>query len=227
MKITSIAQSGFIIDTPIGIIAIDLWLNNPVNAKSISDIPKLDYVFVTHAHNDHGLLDSVELVKRDGAIFVSSYDIQKWAEKEHGIKIESPGSIGGSYTVGKLNVIQTHADHSSDIGNAVGFIIDIQGTKIFHMGDTGYYETLKTIGKMYNIDILMVPIGSRYTMGPMEASYAVSDLKPKVVIPMHYNTFPKIEQDPKEFILEVKRRKVHTDIKCLKPGEHFNYSQVV
>ena len=95
------------------------------------------------------------------------------------------------------------AKHSSDIdvveevvpgGVAASFLITFEdGTKIFHAGDTGLFKDMKDIiGDIYKPDIVMVPIGDKFTMGPFEAALASMWLNPKVVIPMHYNTFPPI-----------------------------------
>lgn len=219
MKLTFVGQSGFIFETSVESFSIDLWLNNSLNPISIDDIPKLDTIFVTHDHADHGLNDAIKLTKRDNSNFISNYDIQKWAQQEHGIKIDHPGNVGGSYKVSGLEVIQTQAVHSSDIGEAIGFIITAEGKTIYHMGDTGYFSTLSDYGEMYDIDLLLVPIGSRYTMGPKEAAYAVKSINPKVVIPMHYNTFDQITQDPNDFAVFVKEMPLDIDIKIMKPGD--------
>ncbi|HEC64391.1 MAG TPA: metal-dependent hydrolase, partial [bacterium] len=187
MKIKFIAQSGFIIETKQGLITIDLWLDNPLHKLELKDVPKTDYVFITHDHADHDLPTGIELAKRDKSHFISNYDIMKHAQ-EQGVENIAPGNIGGLYPVGDIEIAQTHAEHSSNIGLPVGFIIKVEGKTLYHMGDTGYFKGLDTLAEFYNIDILFVPIGSRYTMGPKEASLAVADIKPKIVIPMHYNT---------------------------------------
>ena len=223
MQIKFIAQSGFIIKTEDSkIITIDLWPDNPINPVDFDDIPKTDYVFCTHDHTDHGLPAAIKLAKRDDSIFISNYDIMQEVHM-NGVEKIAPGSIGGWYKVGDIEIQQVHAEHSSAIGLAIGFLIKVDNKIIYHMGDTGYFSTLKDIGEMYDIDLLMVPIGSRYTMGPYEASFAVRDLKPKVAIPIHYNTSDKIKQDPEDFVKAVKGIKSDTEVKVLKPGEEFIY----
>ncbi|MDQ6986103.1 MAG: metal-dependent hydrolase [Candidatus Dojkabacteria bacterium] len=223
MHIKFIAQSGFIISLENGqSISIDLWLNNPLMPLELVDVPKMDYVFTTHDHGDHDLTSAIEIAKRDNAWFTSSYGIAKYAS-EQGVEKVERGNVGGEYSMGDLDVIQTLAFHSSDIGNPVGFIIETNEGTIYHMGDTGYFNELKFYGELYDIDILMVPIGSRYTMDSLQASFATADINPEIVIPMHYNTFPAIQQDPKEFEFQVKERECNAKVKIMKPGDVLEY----
>lgn len=223
MKITFIAQSGFIIELNNGKrIGVDLWLQNPLHPITMNDVPKLDYVFNTHDHGDHDMKSCIELAKRDDAWFTSGYGIVKHAMAEGLTKAES-GNVGGFYKMGDdLEVQQTLAHHSSDTGRPVGFIIKTPDGVIYHMGDTGYFSELKQYGEWYDIDVLMIPIGSRYTMDAFQASYAVADLKPKVTIPIHYNTSPKIQQDPELFKKYIAERGVETDVRIMEPGETIN-----
>lgn len=183
MIIHFIAQSGFIIENDNKRICIDLWAENPVNPIALEKVPKID----------HDLQFGMEIAKRDNAIFHSSYDIAIYAT-ENGVQNTEKASIGG-YKSGEIEVVLVHAEHTSNIGIPVEFIIKIGDRVLYHMGDTGYFKGLDFLKEVYKIDTLFVPIGSRYTMGPIEASYAVGDIKPKYVIPMHYNTSPAIKQD--------------------------------
>ena len=223
MQIKFIAQSGFIIELSNGKrLGIDIWLKNPLHPMAMDDVPKMDYVFVTHDHGDHDMKSCIEIAKRDSAWFTSCYEIATYASSQGVLNVES-GNVGGSYKMGKdLEVIQTLAHHSSDTGRPVGFIIRTSEGTIYHMGDTGYFSELKFYSELYKIDTLMIPIGSRYTMDALQASYAVADLKPKIVIPMHYNTFPKIQQDPNLFAEYVRERGVETNVRVMEPGETIN-----
>jgi L-ascorbate metabolism protein UlaG (beta-lactamase superfamily) len=198
MEITFIAQSGFIIREDNITIGIDIWLNNPVNLKQLADIPKLDYVFCTHDHDDHGFGDLIELAERDTAKFISVAELAHFAQTK-GCQNIIGVNIGGEFPVDELKVYVTPALHSCDIGVPVGFIVQFpSGKTIYHMGDTGYFD-LKYIPELYKVDTLFIPIGSRFTMGVREAIMAARDIKPKNVIPMHYNTFPQIEADAEAF----------------------------
>src|SRR5436190_13496849 len=127
-----IAQSGFLITTKQKkVIAIDLWLNNPLIPLKLEEIPKTDYVFCTHDHQDHDLKSAIELAKRDESMFISSYGIMKYAQ-EQGVKNIAPGNIGGFYSVDDyMSVKHTNAFHTSDRSIPVGFIIEIEDVVIY------------------------------------------------------------------------------------------------
>ena len=123
------------------------------------------------------------------------------------------------------------AIHSSDVdfveegavpgGSACGFIITFpNGDKIYHAGDTALYGDMESIiGNIYKPDIAIIPIGDRFTMGPFEGALATRWVSPKAVIPMHYNTFPAIEQDPVIFSNFVKQLDPSIDVVIMNPGE--------
>jgi L-ascorbate metabolism protein UlaG (beta-lactamase superfamily) len=218
MKINYIAQSGFIIEDGRIRISIDAWLNNPVNSITIDSIPKVDHVFITDDHGDHDLNTGINLAKRDDATFHSCGDITTHAANE-GVKKVERASIGGFYKSGDIEVCLVRADHTSNIGIPVGFIIKLANLTIYHMGDTGYFTGLDILSSLYKIDVLFVPIGSRYTMGPPEASYAVKDINAKYVIPMHYNTFDAIKQDPEYFKELCKAKGSTSEILIMNPKD--------
>lgn len=219
MQIQFVAQSGFIINLSNGEnICIDLWLDNPINPLTLDQIPQMDYVFITHDHADHDLKSGIEIAKRDNAIFTSSYDITNYAA-EQGVENVEKANIGGEYKMGNLTVIQTIAHHSSDIGNPVGFIIETEDGTIYHMGDTGFFNEVEMYGHLYDVDTLMIPIGSRYTMDALQAAHASRLINPGNIIPMHYNTFPKITQDPKTFEKYLKDLDVDSKLHIMKPGD--------
>lgn len=222
MEIQFIAQSGFIISLDNQeVITIDLWSENPVYPVKIKDIPKTKYVFVTHDHSDHDLPTSLELAKRDNSFFVSNYEIARKASAE-GLTNAVSANIGSLFDVGSIKVALVHAEHSSDTGMPVGFIMKTEKLTIYHMGDTGYFAGLDVLSEIYDIDILMAPIGGTYTMSPVEASYAVRDINPTWVIPIHYNTFPKISQDPEDFRSRVTKMAPASEVVVLKPGQAWN-----
>jgi L-ascorbate metabolism protein UlaG (beta-lactamase superfamily) len=217
MKIEYVAHSGFVVTHKNVRIGFDLWLNNPVNPKNINEIEKLDYIFVSHDHDDHGYEESVELARRDSAYFVSIFELANKASRR-GVAKTSPANAGGFFRVGDIEVKLTKAQHTTQTGIPVGFIVKIDDKIIFHMGDTDYFSELEFLGRIINFDVVFVPIGSRYTMGPKEACAAVQELKPKYTIPMHYNTFESIKRDPADFKKRVEST-TNSQVKVMKPGE--------
>jgi L-ascorbate metabolism protein UlaG (beta-lactamase superfamily) len=136
-------------------------------------------------------------------------------------------NIGGTALVDGVSFTMTPAVHSSWIeeagigcygGTAAGFVIGIDGVRIYHAGDTALFSDMKLIGKLYHPDVALLPIGGRYTMGTTEAMMAANFIGAKTVIPIHYNTWDKIIADPLQFKTAIERT---TDIrvKVLMPGE--------
>jgi len=201
---------------------IDPWIKgNPSAPISLSDVTKCDIVLVTHDHSDH-LGDSFEICRRTGATFVSIYELCLEASRK-GVKDVISMNVGGVIEVKGLKVIMVPAHHSSSIGSPVGFILKGTEGTIYHAGDTGIVYDVVLYTKIYPIDIALIPIGSLFTMDPESAAYFTSLIKPRVVIPMHYNTFPGIRQDPSKFEELVKKRSPETKVVTLKPGESWKF----
>ena len=91
------------------------------------------------------------------------------------------------------------------------------GKTIYHAGDTGLFSDMALIGDINDIDCAMLPIGDNFTMGIEDAARAVGFLRAKTVIPMHYNTFDVIRQNPEEFRQRLSGKPVKVVV--LKPGE--------
>ncbi|MCS7142319.1 MAG: metal-dependent hydrolase [Aigarchaeota archaeon] len=202
-------------------VVIDPFLsNNPVAAVKPNQIGKVDAVIVTHEHGDH-VGDSFEICRNSDATFIALYELATKAS-QNGVKKTVGCNIGGPFNVDGIRLAFTPAIHT---GNASGVVILGNEATIYHTGDTSVFGDMKLIGQLYRPDIALVPIGSFYTMGPQEASVAVSLIKPKIVIPMHFNTFEVIKQDPEEFSKMVKKRAVGVKVVILRPGETFEYSR--
>jgi L-ascorbate metabolism protein UlaG (beta-lactamase superfamily) len=179
-----------------------------------------DIIAVTHGHGDH-MGDTVRLKKKTVAI----NEIAKYLTKK-GVPAEGM-NIGGTIDVEGVRFTMTQAIHSSWIeeggigcngGAAAGFVITMDGKKVYHAGDTALFSDMKMIGDLYQPDVALLPIGGRFTMGPDEAMMAAQYIGAPIVIPIHYNTWPKITQDPAKFRFAIERT---TDLKVaiLKPGE--------
>ena len=179
------------------------FTDNPVNKTNPNEV-ECDYILVSHAHFDH-IGDAIEISKRTGATIISTAEIANMAESKgcnsHGM------NIGGKFNFEFGSVKVTQAIHSAGIegGGACGFIIDFYGKTIYFAGDTALFGDMQLIGRMNNIDYALLPIGDNFTMGPEEALEAVKMLKPNVVIPIHYDTWPPIAQSPQDFKIEVEK----------------------
>ena len=209
------------------IIIIDPWLtDNPTAACAANDITKADFVLVTHDHNDH-IGDAARIVKETGAALISARETAIRLQQEAGI----PGSqlvfgmgmnIGGSATLNGITITMTQAFHSSHTANPVGYIIRLEnGFAIYHAGDTGIFSSMKLFGEFYNIDLALLPIGGVFTMGPEQASMAARLLGVSTVIPMHYKTFPMLEQDASSFKKIMAQEAPEIKVVILEPGQEY------
>jgi L-ascorbate metabolism protein UlaG (beta-lactamase superfamily) len=222
-----LGHAGFRITSPAGrIILIDPWVEgNPSAAMGVEEIDKADLILVTHDHFDH-LGQSADLCKKTGALTIANVETAQRMQNELGVapeKIIFGGfgmNIGGSAKVEGITVTMTQAFHSTASGAPAGYIVRMEnGTTIYHAGDTGIFDTMSVLGKLYPIDVAMLPIGSVFTMDPVQAAYALTLLRPKNVIPMHFGTFPILEPNADSFLAEAARRAQDTKVIVLKPGE--------
>jgi L-ascorbate metabolism protein UlaG (beta-lactamase superfamily) len=183
-------------------VLIDPFIDdNPAATVSSSDLDP-DIIAVTHGHSDH-LGDTVSIAQRTGCVVVCIHEISQYL-KSKGIQTIGM-NIGGTVKVDDICFTMTDARHSSSIdesgwkfdgGRAAGFVISYADISIYHAGDTGIFKDMELIFELYHPDVAIVPIGGRYTMDAKDAALAVKMLGAKIAIPMHYNTFEQIKQDP-------------------------------
>ncbi len=189
---------------------------NPVCPIDLEDVDEADWVLVSHGHHDH-YGDAVELVRRTGGTLVAAFEITEDAG-ERGVDAAEPMNIGGSVETGGITVHMTEAQHTSGpgLGHPAGFVIEWGEHRVYHAGDTGLFSDMQLIAEFLEPDLAMLPIGDRFTMGPRSAGRAVDFLGVNQVIPMHYNTFELVEQNPAEFEEAVGDA---ADVIVLNPGE--------
>jgi len=198
------------------------FTGNPQSAVDVETITT-DYILVTHGHGDH-LGDTVPIAKRTNATVICNTEIGDWLE-QRGVKTWLM-QVGGSSQLPFGRLSMTFALHSSTLedstygGNPAGFLLTtILGEKIYLAGDTGLFGDMKLIGEE-GIDLAVLPIGGKYTMDSVDALKAVELIQPRVVIPIHYNTFDAIRQDAQAWKAQVEA-KTKTRVVVLQPGEMF------
>jgi L-ascorbate metabolism protein UlaG (beta-lactamase superfamily) len=202
-------------------VLVDPFLSGNAKASISADVVPADFILVSHGHGDH-LGDAIAIAKRTGALLISVAEIANWA-KTKGVKSHGQHVGGGfHHPFGYLKL--TNALHGSALpdgsngGNPVGFLLTTNDNqKIYLAGDTGLFGDMKLIGDE-GLDLAAIPIGDNYTMGPADALRAVELLHPRIVVPIHYNTFPLIQQDPVAWAKQVEE-KTSTQVKILEPGQ--------
>lgn len=196
------------------------FTGNPLASTQATNLSP-DYILVTHGHGDH-LGDTVAIAKRTGAMVICNTEISQWLAKKD-IKTHGQQIMGGfQHPFGYLKL--TLALHGSVLpdgafgGNPCGMLLTTpDNKKIYLAGDTGLFGDMKLIGEE-GIDLAMLPIGGNYTMDPSDALRAVKMILPKIVIPIHYDTFDLIKQDPQQWAERV-TSETKSIVRVMKPGE--------
>jgi L-ascorbate metabolism protein UlaG (beta-lactamase superfamily) len=221
-----LGHAGFQITSEKGIIiVIDPWLtDNPLASCKAEDITKVDFVLVTHDHFDH-VADAARIVKPTGATLVGMPETVGRLKAEEGVPdsqiVFGTGmNIGGTVSSNGISITMTQAFHSSVTGSPAGYIIKLEdGFTVYHAGDTGIFSSMKLLGDLFAIDLALLPIGGVFTMDPVQASVAARLLEAKAVIPMHYKTFPILEQDASSFVEIMKKEASDIKVVMLDPGQ--------
>ena len=198
---------------------------NPAADITADQLPKIDAVLLSHGHGDH-LGDAVAIAKHHGATVVATYELASFCE-EHGATVHGM-HIGGAheFAFGKVKLVpafhggKVNGDESGKYTtNPCGVVVTLGGKTAYHCGDTAL--TLEMQLLQGRVDVMLVPIGDNFTMGVEDAARAVEFAKPKVVIPMHYNTWDLIKADPQAFKQRVGSR---AEVVILKPGQSHTLS---
>ncbi len=204
-------------------ILIDPFLtDNPKAAAKPEDL-KPDFILISHGHGDH-VGDSVAIAKRTGAMVIANYEIATWLQQKQGLeKVHGMQHGGGhDFPFGRLKL--TLAFHGSALpdgsngGNPCGFYFTFKdGTRVYDAADTALFGDMALIGEE-GIDLACLPIGDNFTMGPDDAIRALKLLKPKKVLPIHYNTWDLIAQDGPAWAKKV-AQETSAEAVVLEPGE--------
>ncbi len=179
---------------------------NPKYPKGFVLPEKIDYVLLTHGHGDH-VGDAIPVATKHGSTVVAIYELAAYIASK-GVKSTTGMNLGGTAQLGDVEVTMVEATHSAAaqdekgthyVGVATGFILAVaNGPVLYHAGDTNVFGDMKLIAQLYHPEFAMLPIGGFYTMGPKEAALAVEFLQPKMVLPLHFGTFPPLTGTPAE-----------------------------
>lgn len=219
-EIRFLGHAAFTITDGSTTVLIDPFLTGNPKAAIAADDVNADTILITHAHADH-IGDAVGIAKRTGAPVVAIVELAQELGEEG---IDAQGiNFGGTAVFdwgwAKMVPAWHTAVSPKGIGTIpAGYLINFKGTVVYHLGDTGLFSDLALVGKRHPIDVALVPVGGHFTMDPIDAVDAVDFIKPQVVIPCHYNTFPVIEIDVNQFQSDVQSA---TSSHCvvLEPGQ--------
>ncbi|MBL7701973.1 MAG: metal-dependent hydrolase [Ferruginibacter sp.] len=240
-KIQFLGHATFKVTTPENrVIIVDPWLSAnefmPAHLKKFDDT---GLFLVTHGHDDHFDLEVLEILK-NGKTKIIANPMLRWFLIENNCPQDciEPMNLGGTIFLTEMNVSVTMVNgfHISHINITdrqarfshmnVGFILHLSdGAKIYFAGDTSVFSDMKLIGEIYKPTIAALPIGDRYTMGPLEASYAIKLLNVKQVIPFHYGTYAQLTGTPQELI-ELTKNVEGLQIHILESGEEFDTAAI-
>jgi L-ascorbate metabolism protein UlaG (beta-lactamase superfamily) len=227
VTVTFLGQSAFKLTSGTKTIFIDPWITgNPVCPITVADITAADLILVTHDHFDH-VGDTIDIAKKTGAIVVAVYET---AGKlmANGLPPENilfggfGRDIGGPIDINGITVIMTPAVHSSESGVPVGYIIKFPGAAtIYHAGDTAIFSDMQLWGRLYPIDLALLPIGGGFTMDALQAAQSLRLLTPAKAIPMHFGTFPMLAPNADEFVKLAYKIAPGLGVTVLKPGDSY------
>jgi L-ascorbate metabolism protein UlaG (beta-lactamase superfamily) len=205
-RITWLGHATVLVQTAKGTnILIDPFIvQNPVYPKDFVLPAKVHYILATHGHGDH-ISDVVSVASKHHSTLVAIYELASYLEGK-GVAQTIGMNLGGTVQLDDVAVTMVKADHSSAaqdekgshyVGVAAGFILTIaNGPVLYHAGDTSVFSDMKLIRELYHPEVVLLPIGGHYTMDPKEAAMAVRLLEPKLVLPLHFGTFPPLKGTP-------------------------------
>jgi L-ascorbate metabolism protein UlaG (beta-lactamase superfamily) len=228
-RLTFLGQMTFRLDTRGGTtVLLDPWVEgNPVCPPENKSFEKIDIMAISHGHGDH-MADAVTFGKKFNSTIVCIPEIAHFLRKK-GLTNVVGMNKGGTMKVGAIGFTMVNALHSSGIedggtmiygGDPAGFVITLEdGTRIYHAGDTAVFGDMALIAELYAPEIAILPIGDHFTMGPAEAALATQLLRPKIVIPAHYGTSPKLTGTPAMLRQELAKRNLAVEVVELAPGQ--------
>jgi L-ascorbate metabolism protein UlaG (beta-lactamase superfamily) len=221
IKLTFYGHSSLSLDVGGFRLLVDPFFSDNPSSSVAPESLTADYILISHGHHDH-VGDAIGIAKNTGAMVISNYEIAEWFGHQ-GVDNVHAQHIGGGFKhpFGYLKL--TQALHGSGLpdgsygGNPCGFLLRASGQVLYLACDTGLFGDMTLIGDE-GLDLAVLPIGDNFTMGPDDALQAVNLLRPKKVVPVHYNTWELIEQDVERWKALVEES-TPSLVYSLQPGE--------
>lgn len=204
VTVTYLGHSAVQLDYGPSTILIDPFLRGNPKARITPDALTPQYIIVTHGHSDH-LGDAIEIALRCGSQVIATYELAVWLGSK-GVNVH-PMGVGGSHKFPFGHLKFTIAHHSAGLGEmgdtyagvAAGVVFEFGGKVFYHAGDTALTYDMKLIPEWRKVDLAFLPIGDNFTMGVDDAVTALTFVRPRLVVPIHYNTFDMIAADAGAF----------------------------
>ncbi|MDZ7657920.1 metal-dependent hydrolase [Fodinibius sp.] len=209
-------------------ILVDPFLSgNPSTPDEYKQQDEIDYILLTHGHEDH-VGDTLDIAEATGCKVVSQVELSRLLVSKHGLDEEQAIEFnkGGTVAFDDFSVTMVDANHSSSFqgdyaGESAGLVISFYDDITFYdLGDTNIFYELELYGELYEPDIVAVPMGDHYTMGPGEAAMACDLLQADYAVPIHYGTFPPLTGDPEDF-KKYTEKSTDTEVWIPEAGDHF------
>lgn len=207
-----LGQAGFIIKNSSGfVLVIDAYLSdlsyrldgskrimmNIIEPEHVG----ADVILASHSHTDHLDIDSLPIMMINGAKLIcckKSYEMCK----EIGLdmsRVEAV-SVGDTKFIKKFKIEAVYCDHGDFAPDAVGFIIETEGCKIYFVGDSAYQAKRMAFAANQDIDMILLPINGEYgNMNERDAAMLAEQVNAKITIPCHFGTFSRHKGNPYEF----------------------------
>jgi L-ascorbate metabolism protein UlaG (beta-lactamase superfamily) len=207
-KVTWLGHATVLVETACGTnLLIDPFIeHNPSFPKEFVLPKKLDYILLTHGHMDH-IADAAPLAQKHASTVVGIYELTSYLTGK-GVEKTIGMNLGGTVSLPGLDVTMVEAKHSSSmqeggtivyLGEAAGMVLTVKdGPVLYHAGDTCVFSDMKLIRELYAPEVAMLPMGGHFTMGPKEAALAAKFLEPKLILPIHWGTFPPLKGTPEQ-----------------------------
>jgi L-ascorbate metabolism protein UlaG (beta-lactamase superfamily) len=205
--LTWLGHAAFRIDSPGGKrIYIDPFLQNPKCPENEQTPERADVIAITHGHDDH-VGDTVAMSQRlSPEAVVAQVELKGWLKGQGATVDDLPGlNKGGTAEAAGCKFTLTNAFHSSSApdggyaGEACGLVVELDdGTTLYFAGDTCVFGDMQLIGRIYEPDVAVLPVGDHFTMGPREAAVALELLGNPRCVPCHWGTFPLLKGTPQE-----------------------------
>ncbi len=191
------------------VILFDPWTKtdgSPTCPLETSDIRRADLVLVSHDHFDH-VASAAAICKRTGALLGGPDETMKRIIKDEGLPTSQVVNNGSGYITGGgtvlpwVKVVSTPAHHTSNTSSPVGTIVKAHdGLTVYHAGDTSLTGEMELYARLYPLDVALLPIFGLATMDALQATEAARLMKPRRVMPIHFDFCASPETVLAEFL---------------------------